>query len=205
MQARAVFTLSLLLFCVGALSQQECQNQNQADTGLENGFSPLGIFGDPVSDLTDPFSGLERELISALGPMMMTERSPRQRLNSASPFAAATSYHPMDIVEHPDRFTITADAPGMTPDDVSIEVQDGMLKVSGQKKGGVENTEEQAGTRMHRSERTFSSFTRSFTLPDSAKEEGISATLTNGVLSVNVPKEPTRKAAEPKRITVTSQ
>ena len=52
------------------------------------------------------------------------------------------------------------DAPGMTPDDVSIELHDGMLKVSGQKKGGVENAEEQAGTRVYRSERTFTSFTR---------------------------------------------
>ena len=125
----------------------------------------------------------------------------------------------------------------MTPEDVHIEFQDGMLKVSGEKKGGGQRTEERAGTRVHRSERTFSSFTRwvscvnydalcaswlpglilcvftrdskesglqdvvykiknlrtchkshcrSFALPENAKEEGISATLTNGVLSVNV-------------------
>jgi len=48
----------------------------------------------------------------------------------------------------------------MTPDDVRIEFQDGMLKVSGEKKGGGQRTEERAGTRVHRSERTFSSFTR---------------------------------------------
>ena len=55
---------------------------------------------------------------------------------------------------------IPADAPGMTPEDVHIEFQNGMLKVSGEKKGGGEKTEERAGTRVHRSERTFSSFTR---------------------------------------------
>ena len=52
------------------------------------------------------------------------------------------------------------DAPGLTPDDVRIEFQDGMLKVSGEKKGGGQQTEERAGTRVHRSERTFCSFTR---------------------------------------------
>jgi len=55
---------------------------------------------------------------------------------------------------------LLADAPGMAPDDVRIEFQDGVLKVSGEKKGGGQRTEEHAGTRVHRSERTFSSFTR---------------------------------------------
>eukprot|EP00983_Pelagomonas_calceolata_P007009 227981-Pelagomonas_calceolata.AAC.1 len=68
----------------------------------------------------------------------------------------APSFHPMDVVEHPSHFTIIAelctlyidaDAPGMTPEDVRIEFQDGMLKVSGEKKGGGQQTEEHAGGR----------------------------------------------------------
>ncbi|KAF5841719.1 HSP20-like chaperone [Dunaliella salina] len=156
----------------------------------------LGFFSDPY------MTGLERELTRAFTPYLSGRRDydrPSTNMNAIT----APSFHPMDVVEHPNHFTIIADAPGMTPDDVRIEFQDGMLKVSGEKKGGGQRTEEHAGGRVHRSERTFSSFTRSFALPENAKEDGISATLNNGVLNVNVPKQTPAKQ-EPRRIKVTS-
>lgn len=108
--------------------------------------------------------------------------------------------HPMDIVETKDSFNITADAPGFTPDDIQVEMNEGTLTIKGKKQ--EEKVDEKEG-KVIRRERHFSSFTRSFTLPENVKEEGITASLDQGVLRVAVPKcEPAPKP-QPKRIAVT--
>jgi HSP20 family protein len=107
--------------------------------------------------------------------------------------------HPMDIVESQNAFTIHADAPGFTPEDISVEMNEGTLTISGKRK--EEKQEEREG-KVVRRERHFSTFTRSFTLPDNIKEEGISASLDKGVLTVTVPKVEPAPKPEPKRITV---
>ena len=68
---------------------------------------------------------------------------------------------PMDLVEAEDHFVLKADLPGMAEEDVKIEVQDGTLSISGERKAEHEQREQG----WYRIERSFGSFSRSLTLP----------------------------------------
>ena len=80
----------------------------------------------------------------------------------------------MDLVEAEDHFVLKADLPGLDESDVSIEVQDGTLTISGERKAEHESRERG----WYRIERSFGSFSRSLTLPDRVDPDGISASLT---------------------------
>ena len=96
---------------------------------------------------------------------------------------------PMDLVEAEDHFILRADLPGLAEGDVSIEVQDGTLKISGERKTEVEGRERG----FYRIERAFGTFARSLTLPDGVDPDAISAGFDRGVLEVTIPKPEERK------------
>src|SRR5688572_28252814 len=102
---------------------------------------------------------------------------------------------PMDLVEAEDHFVLKADLPGLSEGDVSIEVQDGTLSISGERKAEHESRERG----WYRIERSFGSFSRSLTLPDGVDAEGISAEFDRGVLEVTIPKPEERK---PRRVQI---
>jgi HSP20 family protein len=102
---------------------------------------------------------------------------------------------PVDLVESGDHFVLKADLPGLTDEDVSIEVQDGTLTISGER--SAEHESEEGG--WYRLERSYGSFSRSLTLPDGVDAEAISARFENGVLEVNIPKPEERK---PRRVEI---
>ena len=102
---------------------------------------------------------------------------------------------PMDLVEAEDHFLLKADLPGMGEDDVSIEVQDGTLTISGERKAEHESRERG----WYRIERSFGSFNRSLTLPDRVDPDGISASFNRGVLEVRIPKPEEHK---PRRVEI---
>jgi HSP20 family protein len=95
----------------------------------------------------------------------------------------------MDLVEHEDDYVLRADLPGLSADDVSIELADGVLTVSGERRS--EETERKAG--YVRIERASGSFRRSVTLPDGTDPEAVEATFEDGVLEVRIPKPEERK------------
>ena len=101
----------------------------------------------------------------------------------------------MDLVESGDQFVLKADLPGLSQEDVKIEVEDGTLTISGERKSEHEASE--GG--WHRIERSFGSFSRSLTLPDHVDASAISATFNDGVLEVSIPKPEERK---PQRIEI---
>jgi HSP20 family protein len=101
----------------------------------------------------------------------------------------------MDLVEHDDHFLLRADLPGLGQDDVSIELNDGSLVVSGERK--AEHEQRERG--FYRLERQFGKFSRTLTLPDGIDGEQIQAAFTNGVLEVRIPKPEQRK---PRRIPI---
>lgn len=101
----------------------------------------------------------------------------------------------MDLVETPDSFVLRADLPGVSEEDVTIEVEDGTLTVAGERKS--EHEVEQAG--FHRVERAFGAFSRSLTLPKGVDAEAVTAAFHNGVLEVRIPKPEQRK---PRRISI---
>jgi HSP20 family protein len=104
---------------------------------------------------------------------------------------------PIDLVEAEDRFLLKADLPGLSESDVNIEVQDGTLTISGERK--AEHEQREKG--WYRIERSFGSFNRSLTLPDGVDPERIEASFSDGVLEVRIPKPEERK---PRRISISS-
>ena len=101
----------------------------------------------------------------------------------------------MDLVEAEDHFVLKADLPGLAEGDVNIEVQDGTLTISGERK--AEHEEREKG--WYRIERSFGSFHRSLTLPDGVDPDRIDASFADGVLEVHIPKPEERK---PRRISI---
>jgi HSP20 family protein len=101
----------------------------------------------------------------------------------------------MDLVEDEDRYVLRADLPGLGPDDVKIELEDGVLTVSGERK--AEHTERKEG--YHRVERAYGSFSRTLALPEGVDPEQIEARFENGVLEVRIPK-PAQK--QPHRVSI---
>ena len=101
----------------------------------------------------------------------------------------------MDLVEGPDHFVLRADLPGMKQEDVSIEFEDSVLSISGERKSQHEERDEG----FHRVERAFGSFSRTLTLPKGIDPEAISARFEDGVLEVRIPKP---EESKPRRISI---
>ena len=101
----------------------------------------------------------------------------------------------MDLVEADDHFVLKADLPGLGEDDISIEIQDNTLTVSGERR--AEHEERHRG--WYRVERSFGRFSRSLTLPEGVNPDAVSASFERGVLSISIPKPEQRK---PRRVEI---
>jgi HSP20 family protein len=95
----------------------------------------------------------------------------------------------MDLVETDDHFVLRADLPGLSEEDVSIELEDNVLTVSGERK--TENEERNEG--FYRVERAYGAFSRSLTLPEGVDPDAVEAAFDKGVLEVRIPKPEERK------------
>ena len=102
----------------------------------------------------------------------------------------------MDLVETDNEFVLRADLPGLSEQDVNVELEDGVLTVSGERKS--EHEERKEG--YYRVERASGRFSRSLTLPEGVNPEGIKASFERGVLEVRVPKPEERK---PRKVAIT--
>ena len=91
---------------------------------------------------------------------------------------------PMDLVETEDHFVLRADLPGLSEEDVSIELEDRVLTVSGERRSQHEEKKEG----FYRLERATGAFSRSLTLPEGVDADGITATFDKVVLDVRIPK-----------------
>lgn len=96
----------------------------------------------------------------------------------------------VDIYEDKERLVLEAELPGMSSDDFDISVENNVFTLKGERK--FEKKTE--GDNYHRVERSYGSFTRSFTLPQSVTAEGATADFDNGVLKVSLPKREETKA-----------
>src|SRR5215211_9151136 len=101
----------------------------------------------------------------------------------------------MDLVETEDHFVLRADLPGLSEEDVSIELEDSVLTVAGERK--TEHEDKKEG--FYRMERSFGQFRRSLTLPEGVDADGITASFDKGVLEVRIPKPEERK---PRRVAI---
>jgi HSP20 family protein len=115
---------------------------------------------------------------------IVTDRTPGKRWVPA-----------VDIIEEQDRFLLRADVPGVSPADIDVSMDSGVLSVAGERH--AEERKEDSGAQ--RIERTTGRFLRRFTLPETADAEGISAKTHDGILEVTIPK---LAEIQPRRIAV---
>lgn len=116
-------------------------------------------------------------------------------LFEGSDFSTSRWLPNMDVQEDKDRFTISMELPGLSKDDVSLTVREGMLTIEGERK----QEDEKEGVNYHRVERRYGKFLRSFQLPIRVQEDKIEAVFKDGILTVQIPKA---EEVKPKQIAV---
>lgn len=143
---------------------------------------------DPFRDW-DPFRELnefQNRLSSVFG------RSGSQKGNEA---ALSQWSPPVDILEDDKEFVVKAELPDIKKEDVRVMVENGVLTISGERKFEREENKR----RYHRVERSYGSFSRSFSLPEGADPAKVHAEFKDGVLQVHMTKS---EASKPKQIEV---
>jgi HSP20 family protein len=101
----------------------------------------------------------------------------------------------VDIFENKDQIVLEAELPGIAPEDVNISIENNVLTIHGERR--FEKKDE--GDNFHRVERSYGSFTRSFTLPPTVSSENVNANFDNGILRLELAK---REEAKPRRIEI---
>jgi HSP20 family protein len=127
--------------------------------------------------LDNSFSGISGDLFDDFFTDLDTFRG-------SSPFRGIM---PIDIDEKSDKYLITVDLPGYGKENIKISVQDGVLTIAGERNREVKDNSKD---KYSREERSIGKVSRSFSLPENADAEKISASYENGVLTVSVEKMP---------------
>lgn len=147
-----------------------------------------------VGFLRDPFS--ELDLFERLAPFGRGwNRSVLGDLVGDPAASGRTFAPPVDISENEDAFVVTAELPGTKPEDVQVEVHDGVLTLRGEKKSERKTENEHA----RYVERSFGAFSRSFRLPENADPDKVEAGYAEGVLTLTIGK---RAEAKPRTVDI---
>ena len=140
---------------------------------------------------TDPFTAMQREIDRLFegfaGDAYDWPNYPTRELTPR-----------MDVVESDKVIEITAELPGLEEKDVEVNFADGVLTISGEKKA---EKKEERDRNYRRFERSYGSFSRSLELPDGVDADAITASISNRLLKVTVPKP---APAEAKKVTIKS-
>ena len=149
-------------------------------TGLEKHFYILKL---AFSDNTF----LEKIMkVTRFEPWSYVDLLHRDLRRSEASQEAARWVPAIDIVEEKSQFTLRADLPGVSPEDVEITMDAGVLTLSGARTAEKHDDD----THLRRNERVSGPFFRQFNLPDSSDADNIKAKHSNGILEVVIPKLP---------------
>jgi HSP20 family protein len=125
-------------------------------------------------------------------------RSDFDRMLGGSETQVGSGWCPaVDVHETKDELVLQAELPGLNPEDVELNVENGVLTISGEKK--QERSEGEEGSDYHLVERRYGRFERRFSLPRSVDPERVKAEFANGMLNISLPKA---EAAKPRRIPI---
>lgn len=105
--------------------------------------------------------------------------------DGGSLFGRTLNVPSVNISEHKDQYLVSMAVPGMKKDDFHIDVDGNMLTISSEK----EESKEEKENKYTRKEYNYSSFSRSFTLPDEIQKERIEAKYEDGVLKIQLPRK----------------
>jgi HSP20 family protein len=139
----------------------------------------------------DPF----RDLISIQDRMNKLFEQTLSRSRDEEGIAATTWTPAVDIYETPETIVMKAELPGLTRDDLDIQIRDNTLTLRGERRFAKDVQEEN----YLRIERAYGSFQRSFTLPTTIQQEKVRAVFKDGVLELTLPKA---ESAKPKKIAI---
>jgi HSP20 family protein len=138
-------------------------------------------------EATDPFTVMQREIDRVFEDF--TRDWPTHRTRGLTPRT--------DVVESDKVIEITTEIPGLEEKDVEVNFADGVLTISGEKR--AEKEEKDKNYRLF--ERSYGSFARSLELPEGVDPDAITASISNGVLKVTVPRP---APAEAKKVAIKS-
>lgn len=136
--------------------------------------------------LPRPLERVENEFAELMEKLF----NPEEAFNGLEVFAPKSNFAEME-----EAFEVTVELPGMKPEEFNVEVKNGELWVTGEKK----EEKEEKGKTWHRVERRYGEFRRIFALPAEVKEEEVKAEYREGVLRIIVPKA---EVAKPRKIEV---
>lgn len=108
-------------------------------------------------------------------------------------------YPELEVRETEDEYVVTADVPGLTPDDLDVTASGNRLQIAGKR----EHKEEKSEGEYRARQRAYGSFSRAFELPDDVDPDRIQCKLEHGVLEVVLPKKPDAKSRK-RKIAITS-
>jgi len=106
----------------------------------------------------------------------------------------------IEVRQRGNELTVCADLPGLTPDDIDVHIEDGMLTISGERQSNSEDNQEG----LYRSERSYGAFTRTIPLPEGVSEDSVQARFEHGVLEVTVPLPQQQQQQRGRRIQIQS-
>ncbi|KAF9564159.1 small heat shock protein [Agrocybe pediades] len=151
----------------------------------------------------EPFYDIDRFVEQAFSPVFQNQAGGNnrqlQRGGNGNVDGAVRSFKPrMDLHEDKEKNLVTAvfEFPGVTKDNIDINVQNGRLTVSAETKQSADHDENGYAVR----ERRFGKYSRTLQLPQGVKDEEIKASMENGLLTVTFPKSAPELA--PKKITI---
>ena len=131
----------------------------------------------------DPFD-LLRQMTSDLDRVFEDWRAVRWPFVEKKATSTPEAWAPrIDVLERDNRLVTRVDLPGMKKEDVTVQVADGHLELSGERK----QEKEEKADNFYRSEREYGRFYRAVPLPKGVKLEDVKATFADGVLEVSVP------------------
>jgi HSP20 family protein len=148
-----------------------------ASAFMSNPFAFAQAMSQEMDRLFDTFGGTS-EGARAMSPGGSGRSLQQQGGRSQSLWAPQ-----MEVFQRGNELVVRADLPGISPDDVQIDLEDGVLTISGERR--QTNEDRQEG--FYRSERSYGTFSRSIALPEGVDEEQVNARYDHGVLEVTVP------------------
>ena len=168
---------------------REGRQRGTALSRPQSSLLPSSIFAAPPGQLSGAFMsnpfGFMRRMSEEMNRIFESAGlggaiAPMGGMGQAS---MATWMPQIEVQQKGNEFLVRADLPGLKREDVSVEVDDGILTLSGERR--QESSEEQEG--FYRSERSYGSFYRAIPIPEGVNEQDISATFGDGVLEIRVP------------------
>ena len=159
-----------------------------AEVNIEKKHKGSDVSGKPGESLF-PRSQSLLSNVPGISPFSLMRRFTEDldRMFSGVPWAGTPGWEPswpqVEVLEHDGKLLVRADLPGLSKDDVRVEVDREGLVIEGERK----HEHEESGRGYFRSERTYGSFRRAIPLPEGANTDQARASFQNGVLEVTVP------------------